>query len=159
MNQSQHNRDVGRRQAMIVVGGGGLAVAGLALLPQAALADAGAVAEAMKGLIGDRKPQEGRITLDLPQIAENGNTVPLTVEIDSPMTEQDYCKAVHVLADKNPRPDVATFRFTPACGKAAASTRMRLAKTQNVVAVAEMSDGSVYMAKSEVKVTIGGCGG
>ncbi len=159
MNDPQHNRDLGRRQALIVVGGGGLAVAGLALLPQAALADAAAVAEAMKGLIGDKKPQEGRITLDLPQIAENGNTVPLTVEVDSPMTDQDHCTAVHIFAEQNPRPDVATFKFTPACGKAVASTRMRLAKTQNVVAVAEMSDGSVYMAKSEVKVTIGGCGG
>ena len=158
MNEHQHS-DVSRRQALIAVGGAGLAVAGLALLPQAALADAALVAEAMEGLIGDRKPQEGRITLDLPQIAENGNTVPLTVEIDSPMTDQDYCKAVHIFAEGNPRPDVASFNFTPACGKAVASTRMCLAKTQNVIAVAEMNDGSVYMAKSEVKVTIGGCGG
>lgn len=159
MNDMQHNRDVTRRRALIVVGGCGLAVAGAALLPQAARADADDVAEAMKGLIGDRKPQEGRVTLGLPQIAENGNTVPLTIEVDSPMTDSDYCKAVHVFAEKNPRPDVATFKFTPACGKAVASTRMRLAKTQNIIAVAEMSDGSLYMAKSEVKVTIGGCGG
>ena len=159
MNDSQQNRDLGRRQALIVVGGGGLAVAGLALLPQAALADAAAVAEAMKGLIGDKKPQEGRITLDLPQIAENGNTVPLTVEVDSPMTDQDYVKAVHIFAEGNPLPNVASFHFTPANGKAMAATRIRLAKTQNVVAVAEMSDGKIYQAKAEVKVTIGGCGG
>jgi sulfur-oxidizing protein SoxY len=159
MNESKQYRGVSRRQALIVVGAGGLAAAGLTLLPQAALADAAAVDAAIKKLIGGKTPQAGRVTLDLPQIAENGNTVPITVEVDSPMTEQDYCKAVHLFADKNPRPDVASFNFTPACGKAKASTRMRLAKTQNVVAVAEMSDGSVYMAKAEVKVTIGGCGG
>ncbi len=107
----------------------------------------------------DRAPQDGRITLELPQIAENGNTVPLSIEVDSPMTAQDYCKAVHIFAEGNPRPDVASIHFTPACGRAVASTRMRLAKTQNVVAIAEMSDGSVYMTKAEVKVTIGGCGG
>jgi sulfur-oxidizing protein SoxY len=159
MNESKQYRGVSRRQALIVVGAGGLAAAGLTLLPQAALADAAAVDEAIKKLIGGKTPQAGRITLDLPQIAENGNTVPITVEVDSPMTGQDYCKAVHLFADKNPRPEVASINFTPACGKAKASTRMRLAKTQNVVAVAEMSDGSVYMAKAEVKVTIGGCGG
>ena len=159
MNESKQYRDVSRRQALIVVGAGGLAAAGLALLPRAALADAAAVDEAIKGLIGGKTPRAGRITLELPQIAENGNTVPITVEVDSPMTGQDYCKTVHLFADKNPRPDVASIHFTPACGKAKASSRMRLAKTQNVVAVAEMSDGSVYTAKGEVKVSIGACGG
>ena len=85
--------------------------------------------------------------------------VPITVSIDSPMTAEDYVKSVHIFADGNPRPDVASFHFTPACGVATCSTRIRLAKTQNIVAVAEMSNGDVYMAKSEVKVTIGGCGG
>jgi sulfur-oxidizing protein SoxY len=129
------------------------------LLPAGAKADSAAVAKAMKELIGDATPREGRITLELPQIAENGNTVPLTVEVASPMTEQDHCKAVHIFSEQNPLPNVASFRFTPACGQATASTRIRLAKTQNVIAVAEMSDGSVHMAKAEVKVTIGGCGG
>ena len=148
-----------RREVLIGLGAGGLAVATTTLLPAAARADSAAVTEAMKELIGDTTPQEGRITLELPQIAENGNTVPLTVEVDSPMSEQDYCKAVHIFAEDNPLPNVASFRFTPACGRAVATTRIRLAKTQNVVAVAEMSDGNVYMAKAEVKVTIGGCGG
>ena len=85
--------------------------------------------------------------------------MPIAFEIDSPMTESDYVKAVHIFAEKNPLPNVASFHFTLRSGKARASTRMRLAKTQNVVAVVEMSDGSVYMAKTEVKVTIGGCGG
>jgi sulfur-oxidizing protein SoxY len=75
------------------------------------------------------------------------------------MTDADYVKAVHVFADGNPLPGVITYRFTPACGKAAASTRMRLAQTQNVVCIAELSNGSLHMAKVNVKVTIGGCGG
>ena len=122
-------------------------------------ADTASVAESMKALIGDVTPSEGRIELDLPQIAENGNTVPILIAIDSPMTAEDHVKTVHVFADGNPRPDVASFHFTPACGEATCSTRIRLAKTQNIVAVAEMSNGEVYMAKAEVKVTIGGCGG
>jgi sulfur-oxidizing protein SoxY len=144
---------------LITLATGSVALATIIALPRWAKADTAAVDAAMKELIGDATPSEGRITLDLPQIAENGNTVPLTVEVDSPMSESDYCKAVHVFAEGNPLPNVASFRFTPACGQAIASTRIRLAKTQNVIAVAEMSDGSLYTAKAEVKVTIGGCGG
>jgi len=148
-----------RRQLLISAGVGGSAIATMALVPRSVLADTASVAESMKALIGDAAPSEGRIELDLPQIAENGNTVPIMISIDSPMTDDDYVKAVHIFADGNPRPDVASFFFTPACGEATCSTRIRLAKTQNIIAVAEMSNGEVYMAKSEVKVTIGGCGG
>jgi sulfur-oxidizing protein SoxY len=114
---------------------------------------------ALRRLIGDKTPSEGRVTLRLPPIAENGNTVPLTVQVESPMTPADHVKAIHILADKNPSPEVASFKLTPALGKAQAETRIRLGTTQDVVAVAEMSDGSVYMTRAEVKVTIGGCGG
>lgn len=148
-----------RRQALAAFGVGSLAVVTMTLIPNAVLADMGSVAAAIKEQIGDAVAQDGRITLDLPQIAENGNTVPLTVEVDSPMTEQDYVKAVHIFAEGNPLPNVASFQFSPLSGKASASTRMRLAKTQNVIAVAQMSDGSVYKTVAEVKVTIGGCGG
>ncbi len=152
-------QDPQRRSLLIGLGVGGLAVVGMTLVPRAVLADAESTAAAIKERIGDKATKDGRISLELPQIAENGNTVPIAFEIDSPMTESDYVKAVHVFADKNPRPTVASFYFTPRSGKARASTRMRLVKTQSVAAVAEMSDGSVYMAKTEVKVTIGGCGG
>ena len=94
-----------------------------------------------------------------PEIAENGNSVPVTVEVDSPMTDGDYVASVTILADGNPNPEVATFHFTPLSGTAAATTRIRLAKTQNVVAIAKMSDGSTFSDRKEVKVTIGGCGG
>ena len=113
----------------------------------------------IKKVIGDAKPTEGRVTLEMPEIAENGNTVPFGVSVESPMTDKDYVKAVHVFASKNPNPNVATFHFSPLSGKASATSRMRLASTQDVVAIAEMSDGKYYMGKRTVKVTIGGCGG
>lgn len=102
---------------------------------------------------------EDKVTLDLPEIAENGNTVPFSVSVDMPMTSDKYVKAVHILATGNPNPDVATFFFTPQSGKAEATSRMRLGKTQDVLAVAETSDGKFYIGRRTVKVTIGGCGG
>ena len=137
------------------------AMASLAALlaPRMVLADEAAVAAEIKKLYGDKKFDSGKIKLDAPEIAENGLVVPVNVEVESPMTEQDYVKAVHVFADGNPFPGVVSYRFTPACGKAAASTRMRLAQTQNIICIAEMSGGGLHMAKANVKVTIGGCGG
>lgn len=127
-------------------------------VPRMAWADAAAEAEMAKILAG-RTPKDGGIKLDIPSIAENGLVVPLTVEAESPMTDADHIKAIHVFADGNPNPLVASFLFTPAAGKAAASTRIRLAQTQNVVVFAETSGGEIRKASAEVKVTIGGCGG
>jgi len=99
------------------------------------------------------------LTLKTPEIAENGNSVPVSVVVESPMTEDDYVESVLILAEGNPNPDVATFNFTPLSGEAKASTRMRLAKTQNVIAVAKLSNGKLFKVSNNVKVTIGGCGG
>ncbi len=129
------------------------------LLGSAAKAALPETEAAIAAVLGDRTAEEGRITLDLPEIAENGNTVPLTVEVESPMTEDDYVKSVHIFAEGNPQPEVAKVSFTPRSGEAVASTRIRLAQTQKIHAIAEMSDGSVFSAVREVKVTIGGCGG
>ena len=116
--------------------------------------------EALKRLVGDAQPTtNGKLTLDLPEIAENGNMVPVTVSVESPMTEAAHVKAVHLIATANPQPSIASFRFTLLSGRAAASSRMRLARTQDVIALAELSDGKFIMAKRPVKVTIGGCGG
>ncbi|MHC5021228.1 MAG: thiosulfate oxidation carrier protein SoxY [Planctomycetota bacterium] len=157
---SQFNRSAGVSRRRFIVLTGGVVLAGAAGLPTA-WADQKLLDEAVAKVAGGRAPGDGSgiIKLELPEIAENGNTVPLRIEVESPMTADNYVKHVHVFADGNPRPDVASFHFSPASGKAAASTRMRLAKTQNIVAVAEMNDGKVVMAKKEVKVTIGGCGG
>jgi|TARA_Y100000294_G_scaffold146474_1_gene142041 sulfur-oxidizing protein SoxY len=151
-----------RRDFLTMAGTGVVAVAGIGLFPGDARADHGPghipSTQAFKAKFGDTPMKSGRITMDLPQIAEDGNTVPVGFEVESPMTESDYVKAVHIIAEKNPNPNVATYRFTPDSGRAKISTRVRLLKTQNVIAVAEMSDGSVYMTKTPVKVTIGGCG-
>ncbi|MBO6522043.1 MAG: thiosulfate oxidation carrier protein SoxY [Rhodospirillales bacterium] len=149
-----------RREALMLAAGATMVAAGGVVLKSGtANADEKMTNDAIMKLIGDKKPADGKITLELPQIAENGNTVPVGVSVDSPMTADNYVKSVHLFADGNPAPDVASLHFTPMSGKASAATRIRLAGTQNIVAVAEMSDGSVYRAQQEVKVTIGGCGG
>jgi sulfur-oxidizing protein SoxY len=145
------------RRRVLAVGALGAMVAALA--PRLALAKPEDVAAAIKKLYGDKKIADGKVKLEMPQIAENGNVVPMTVSVESPMTDADYVKAVHVFAEGNPIPAVATFYFTPLCGKAACSTRIRMATTQNIVAVAETSKGELFTGKTEVKVTIGGCGG
>lgn len=104
-------------------------------------------------------PQDGKVTLKAPEIAENGMAVPLTVSVDSEMSEKSYVKALYVAADGNPNPPVAIYEFTPLAGKAEVALRVKLSQTQNLIAVAEMSDGTLYRASREVKVTIGGCGG
>ena len=104
-------------------------------------------------------PKDGKVTLKAPEIAENGNAVPLTVSVDSEMSEKSYVKAIYVAADGNPNPGVAVFELTPLSGKAEIALRVRLQQTEKIVAVAEMNDGSLYTASREVKVTIGGCGG
>ncbi|CAM5196907.1 Sulfur-oxidizing protein SoxY OS=Bosea thiooxidans OX=53254 GN=ARD30_15220 PE=4 SV=1 [Bosea thiooxidans] len=135
-----------------------LAFAACAIAPRLAFADEKTVAAELKKLYGGKPMAEGKIRLDVPEIAENGLVVPVNVEIESPMTEADYVKAVHVFAEGNPQPGVVSYQFTPACGKASAATRMRLAETEDVICVAEMSNGALHMAKANVKVTIGGCG-
>ena len=115
--------------------------------------------QAIKKIVGDAKPVEGKVMFDMPEIAENGNTVPFTVSVGSPMTDKDHVKAVHIISTANPQPGVATFRFTPQSGRATVASRMRLARTQDVIGLAELSDGKFLMARRPVKVTIGGCGG
>jgi sulfur-oxidizing protein SoxY len=154
-----HDLEMNRRTVLRSAGLGVLAAGGLLIFTERAFASPEGVQKLMAELTGGKTPAEGKVKVDMPQIAENGNAVPVTVTVESPMTDKDYVKAVHIVAEANPDPGVATFNFTPASGKAQVSTRMRLARTQNIVAVAEMSDGTFYTGKTEVKVTIGGCGG
>lgn len=110
-------------------------------------------------LTGGRTLEEvAGFTLDMPEQAENGNMVLFKLNADSPMSEAEHVKAFHLLSTQNPQAHVATFRLTPASGKAAVNGRMRLAKTQDVVALAEYSDGRLAMTRRKVEVTIGGCG-
>lgn len=146
-----------RRQALAL--GAGAVTLGFLPSVQIAFANEEATAEMIKGFTGGAEPATGRVSLTAPEIAENGNTVPVSFSVESPMTADDYVEAVMILAEGNPNPGVATFSFSPMSGRAEASTRMRLAKTQRVLAIAKMKDGSAFMDAKTVKVTIGGCGG
>lgn len=115
--------------------------------------------EDFRRVIGSARPIEGKVALELPPIAENGNTVPFSVTVDSPMTDADHVKAIHVFATGNPVPTVATFRLTPQSGAAIVASRMRLAQTQDVIALAELADGRFLIARRSINVAIGGCGG
>ncbi len=149
-------KTIDRRGVLI---SGSVAAALVLLGSRLAMAAPAQVEAEIQKLYAGKTLADGRIKLDLPSIAENGLVVPLGVDVESPMSEADFVKALHVFADGNPNPGVASFYFTPMMPKATVQIRMRLAQTQNIVAVAEMSDGKLFTTKREVKVTIGGCGG
>ena len=157
--RTNSNGTFGRRDVLRAAVGGALAVAGSSFVLRGAAATPETAAQALAKMTGSGKAMQGKVTLKLPEIAENGRTVPLSVSVDSPMSDKDYVKAIHIVAEGNPNPEVVSFNLTPAVGKAEISTRMRLGKTQNVVAAAVMNDGSVYKVSRLIKVTIGGCGG
>ncbi|MTD92815.1 thiosulfate oxidation carrier protein SoxY [Hyphomicrobium sp. xq] len=113
---------------------------------------------AFDALVGKSAPQSSGLTFDLPDQVENGDYVPVALAVDSPMTAESNVRAVHILSTANPRAAVATFRFTLLSGKAQVTSRMRLAKTQDVVAVAELSDGRILVTRRKVSVKVGGCG-
>ena len=124
-------------------------------LPLAAAPDD--VAAARRTDFGDVPLQEGRVRLTLPALAENGNSVALSIDVDSPMTAADHVVAIHVFAEKNPLPKIAEFRLGPLSGRASVSTRIRLADTQKVIAVAELSNGELFSAAAETVVTQAAC--
>ena len=145
------------RRGMLVLGAGAAAVVVGGSLPATATPQE-AAAEIAK-FTGGRPVQKGRISIELPEIAENGDTVPLSIVVDSPMTADDYVSDIIVVAEGNPRPGLATFHLTPLSGRAEAATRIRLAATQSIVIVAKTSKGQFFTEQKPVKVTIGGCGG
>jgi sulfur-oxidizing protein SoxY len=111
----------------------------------------------IKNIVGEAPLNKGRVKIDVPALIENGNAVPLTVSCESPMTQEDHVKAIHVFTEKNPQPNVIGARLGPRAGRASFSTRIRLADTQKVVAVAQMSDGSFWTDEVEVVVTLAAC--
>jgi len=137
-----------------------LIFAGVALCSLAPRPAGAALAEleaAVLDFTGGVAPRDGRVRLDVAPLVENGNTVPLTVSADSPMTEADHVDAIAVFNTRNPQRDVAIFHFTPRSGRATVSTRIRLATSQTLVAVARMSDGSYWTTQTAVIVTLAGC--
>jgi sulfur-oxidizing protein SoxY len=166
------NKLVDRRLVLVGAGAVALAVAGKrpahaeteeagrapAVVEPAALTPSAHYQDAFQKIIGTGTPIEGRVVLELPEDAENGNIVPYKIGVESPMTDTDHIVRVHLLSTQNPQASVATFHFTPLSGKASVSGRMRLAKTQEVVAVALTSSNTLLIGRQLVNVGIGGCG-
>ena len=138
----------------VMKAGGGLALA--AALPARAYA-LGQMETAIRNAIGETEVRKGKVTLDLPPLVENGNTVPMTVSVDSPMTKDNYVKAIHVFNEKNPQANVVSVQLSPRAGKAVIATRIRLAGTQKLTAIAEFSDGTYWSDIAEVVVTLAAC--
>ena len=113
---------------------------------------------ALRETFGDRAITPGRVTLELPRLAENGNVVPVTVTVDSPMTEQDYVKSIHIFAEKNPLPRILEVQLGPHNGQARISSRIRIATSQQMRAIAVLSDDTVWSHAVDVEVTVAGCG-
>ena len=136
-----------------------LTAAGLSLAPFArpAAATPAAMEEAIRALVGEATIERGKVKLELPPIVENGNTVPLTVTIDSPTSQTDHVTGIHIFNEKNPQPYVAAFELGPRAGRAVVSTRIRLADSQQVVAIARLSDGSFWSDSADVVVTLAAC--
>jgi sulfur-oxidizing protein SoxY len=151
----QRLHKISRREAMMLISG----IAGSAIFPSLSFSQTNQALKRIDEITKGLGAEESDIYLDLPEIAENGNQVKVSFEMDSPMTQSDYIKAVYILSDGNPSPNVAKFSFTPEMGSCSATTRMRLSKTQNVYLLAESNSGQFLMTNAKVKVTIGGCGG
>jgi len=151
-------RRCGRRRFLIdsarLAGGAGMASV---LLRRPAGATPAAMQEAIRQVVGTGTPRPGRVKLDIPPLVENGSTVPVTVSVDSPMTAGDHVTAIHLFNQKNPQPYVISATLGPRAGKAVLSTRIKLADSQKVIAIARMNDGSLWSDSAEVIVTIAAC--
>ena len=141
-----------RRQILAAAGG-----LGVALIVRPAQATPDDMKAAIRRVVGDAPVKPGKVKLNLPPLVENGNTVAMSVAVDSPMTAKDYVKAIHVFTEKNPQPNVISVKLGPRAGKAEIATRVRLADTQTVTAICEMSDGSFWSDHVEVIITLGAC--
>ena len=148
-------KKISRRNALQLIA----VFSGTAVFPTISFAQSNQALDRINEITNGLGATESDIWLDLPEIAENGNQVKVSFEMDSPMTETDHIKTVYILADGNPSPNVAKFSFTPEMGSCSATTRMRLSKTQNVYLLAANNNEQYFMTYAKVKVTIGGCGG
>lgn len=129
----------------------------LVTLPFPALAAGDPLAAAIAEATGGREPDEGGIALAAPAVAENGSQVPVTVTVDSPQTPALHVRAIHLFATRNPTPGITTLRLSPAVAKAEVTTRIRLAEAQTIIAIAELSDGTLRRTVASIGVTTGGC--
>jgi sulfur-oxidizing protein SoxY len=115
------------------------------------------LAAAIRNVVGAAVVRTGKVRIDVPPLVENGNTVPMTVSVLSPMTPDDFVKSIHVFNEKNPQPNIGNFYLGPRAGRAQISTRIRLADSQKIVAIAHLADGSFWSASADVVVTLAAC--
>jgi sulfur-oxidizing protein SoxY len=155
--KNSRSRTSSRRQFLGLAGGAAL----LGAVPVMTMRPAGAtpatLAAAIRNVVGEAPVRTGKVKLDIPPLVENGNTVPITVSVTSPMTSDDYVKSIHVFNEKNPQPNVGNFFLGPRAGRAQISTRIRLADSQKVVVIARLSDGSFWSVSADVIVTLAAC--
>ena len=144
----------GHSRRQVLAAGAGLASV---LLVRPARATPESMDAAIRTLAGEAQIRTGKVKLDVPPLVENGNTVPITVAVESPMTAADHVKTIAIFNEKNPQPSVAVFHLGPRCGRANVSTRARLATTQTITAIAEMSDGTFWSDSADVIVTLAAC--
>ena len=152
-NRDSTRRDVLRSAGLLALGCG---IAPM-LMTRPATATPAAMQEAIAKVVGEAQVKVGKVALDIPPLVENGNTVPCSVTVDSPMTPDNYVKAIHVFNEKNPQPNAISVHLGPRAGRASIATRIRLTDTQNVTAIAELSDGSFWSHSVEVIITLGAC--
>jgi len=138
---------------------GGTAVLGTISVVTLRRADATAETQsaAIRNIVGGALVRTGKVTISVPPLVENGNTVPMTVSVDSPMTSDDYVRSIHVFNEKNPQPNIGNFYLGPHSGRAQISTRIRLADTQKIIAIAKLSDNSFWSVSADVVVTLAAC--
>ena len=150
-------KDSTRRQFLGLAGGAAVLGAVPVVTLRPAEATPAMLASAIRTVTGGVAVKTGKIKLDVPPLVENGNTVPLTVSVASPMAPEDFVKSIHVFNEKNPQPNIGNFYFGANAGRAQVSTRIRLADSQKVVAIARLSDGSFWSASIDVVVTLAAC--
>jgi sulfur-oxidizing protein SoxY len=153
-----HNQDHSTRRQFLGLAGG---AAVLGTVPMVTLRPAEAtpalLAAAIRNVVGEAAMQAGKVKLEIPPLVENGNTVPMTVSVASPMTPDDYVRSIHVFNEKNPQPNIGNFYLGPRAGRAQVSTRIRLADSQKIVAIAHLADGSFWSVSADVVVTLAAC--
>jgi sulfur-oxidizing protein SoxY len=149
------HRDGTTRRQILMAAVGGLALPAIRI--ERATATPDSMKAAIRKIVGESPVKKGRVELDVPPLVENGNTVSLAVNVQSPMTAADHVKAIHVFNEKNPQPNVISVQLGPRAGRAHITTRFRLADTQHVTAIAEMSDGTFWSDTVEVIVTLAAC--
>jgi sulfur-oxidizing protein SoxY len=146
-----------RRQLLRLAGGATVLGAAPTVIVRPAEATPAMLAGAIRNVVGEAAIRTGKIKLDIPPLVENGNTVPMTVSVTSPMTGEDYVKSIHVFNEKNPQPNIGNFYLGAQAGRAQVSTRIRLADSQKVVAIARLSDDSFWSGTVDVVVTLAAC--